>query len=550
MSAGARQFQGFDRALQRAWIKGAGYTDRDLDRPLIGIANTYQSFAPENVHLRDIAEHVRAGIYMAGGTPLEFNAFHVTDCIAFAAESMRYVLPSRDIIADLVELMVKGHGMDGIVLLPSGDKVVPGMAMAAARLDIPAIMLYGGPTRYGEYKGRKIFLETVYDAVGEFVMGKISEKDFREIEDRLMPGAGACDTLTSGNTAGLYTEALGLALPRSGTIPAGSPLQKRVAQAVGSRAVELVRENIRPSSILTRNAFENALRVVLSVGGSTNLVLHLIAMAREAGITLTFDDIDAIGRSTPTVAKIAPSGPWGVTDLDAAGGVPAVMRRLQMVLHGETRNVSGQTTAEIIASAPEEPNEVLPEKPHDAEGAIFILKGTLAPEGCVVKVSGVKPDMWSFSGAARVFDDEEAAIAFILSGAIAQPTVIVIRYEGPRGGPGMREMLGATSALVGLGADDRCMLVTDGRFSGATHGPAIGYVTPEAASGGPIAIVQDGDRITVDLRARRLDLDVTGSEVELRRARLTPRAPNVTRGYLKFYSDHVAPATEGAVLPR
>ncbi len=550
MSSGDRQFQGFDRALQRAWIKGAGYTDRELAQPLIGVVNTYQSFAPENVHLRDIAEHVKAGIYMAGGTPLEFNAFHVTDCIAFAAESMRYVLPSRDIVADLIELMIKGHGMDAMVLLPSGDKVVPGMIMAAARLDVPSILLYGGPTRYGEYDGRKIFLETVYDAVGEFVRGAISEEDFRQIEDRLMPGAGACDTLTSGNTAGLYAEALGLSLPGSGAIPAGSPLQKRVAKEVGSRIVELLRDDVRPSAILTRAAFENALRVVLSVGGSTNLVLHFIAMAKEAGLMLTFDDIDAIARTTPTLAKIAPSGPWGVTDLHEAGGVPVVMRRLGAAIHGDTVTVAGLSAGEIAEAAPGAASDVLPAEPHDAEGCIFILKGTLAPEGCVVKVSGVKPDMWTFEGAARVFDTEEDAIAFILSGAIAAPTVIVIRYEGPRGGPGMREMLGATSALVGMGQDHQCMLVTDGRFSGATHGPAIGYVSPEAACGGPIALVEDGDPIAVDLRARRLDLNVAAATLDARRAALTPRPPNVTRGYLKFYSENVAPANQGATLPR
>jgi len=546
------QFAGIQRSLQRAWIKGAGFTDEELSRPLIAIANTYQDFAPENVHLRVLGDAVKAGVRMNGGTPMEFNAFHVTDSEAFAARSMRYVLPSRDVVADLVEMMAEGHGVDALVLLASGDKPTPGMVMAAARLDLPAILLYGGPTRHGLYDGKKLFLETVYDGVGEVVRGELSEDTLRHWEDALFPGPGACDTATSGNTAGIYTEALGLALPGTGTLPAGSNAQIRAAKQTGMRVVDLLRDNIRPSDILTQDAFENALRVALAVSGSTNLVLHLIAMAKEAGARIDFDTIDRLGRETPTLAKLAPSGPWGVTELGDAGGVPAVLRELGDLIHRDALTVSGKTAGELADAARVASREVITSRraPAAPEGAIFILRGSLAPDGAVVKASGVTSSMWQFTGTARVFENEESAITAILAGDIDPGSIIVIRNEGPRGGPGMRELLGATSAVVGMGLSDNVALVTDGRFSGATHGPAIGYVGPEAARGGPISLVDDGDQIVIDLHQRRLDLEVSPEELEKRSARYVPPTPNVTRGYLKFYSDHVGPAHEGATLPR
>jgi len=546
------QFAGVDRSLQRAWIKGAGFTDEELAQPLVLIANTYQDFSPENAHLRQVVDAVKAGIRMAGGTPLEFNTFHVTDSEAFAARSMRYVLPSRDVVADSIELMAEGHGVDGLVLLTGGDKPTPGMVMAAARLDLPSILLYAGPTEPGMHLGRKLFLETVYDGVGQVVRGDIDEATLRHWEDRLFPGPGAGATLTSGNTAGIYVEALGLSLPGTSTLPAATNFQLRAAKYTGMRAVGLVREDVRPSQILTRAAFENSLRVALAVSGSTNLVLHFIAMAKEAGIELDFDFIDRIGRSTPTLAKLAPSGPWGVTELGEAGGVPAVLRELGELVDGSTMTVSGKTTGDIAAEAENLNPELLhhADDPISPEGAIFILRGTLAPDGAVVKASGVAESMWQFTGTARVFEDEEAAIEATLAGSVQPGTAIVIRNEGPRGGPGMREMLGATSAVVGMGLSETVALITDGRFSGATHGPAIGYVGPEARDGGPIALVEDGDRIVIDLAQRRLDLDVPETVLAERRARLVPRPPNVTRGYLAFYAEHVAPACQGAVLPR
>jgi len=424
--------------------------------------------------------------------------------------------------------------------------------MAAARLNLPAILLYAGPTPYGVYRGKKLFLETVYDGVGEVVRGELDEETLKHWEDELFPGPGAGDTLTSGNTAGIYCEALGMSLPHTGTLSAGCNNQIRAAKYTGMRIVELLQDDVRPRDILTVEAFENALRVALAVSGSTNLVLHFIAMAKEAGIELDFDTIDRVGRQTPTLAKLAPSGPWGVTELHAAGGVPAVLAELGDLIDKSTITVSGKTTGEIAAAAENLNPDLLKSRDNAfaPEGAIFILRGTLAPDGAVVKASGVAPSMWEFDGTAKVFEDEESAIEGILGGQVTPGTAIIIRNEGPRGGPGMREMLGATSAVVGMGLSESVTLITDGRFSGATHGPAIGYVGPEAADGGPIGLVQDGDRILIDLANRRLDLDVPVDVLEKRRAAWVRREPNVKSGYLAFYARNVAPACQGAVMPR
>ena len=546
------QYLGIERSLQRAWAKGAGLIDEEFEQPMIAVVNTYQEFSPENIHLRQVGEAVKAGIRMAGGTPCEFNTFHVTDSETFASVGMRYVLPSRDLVADMIELMVEGHRFDAMVLIGSGDKVMPGMVMAAARIDIPAIMLYGGPTKAGTYKDKKVFLETVYDGVGEHLLGKITEEELKGLEDNHFPFSGACDTATSGNTAGIYTEALGLSLPRSGTCPAGSNYQLRAAKYTGMRIMDLVREDLRPSKILTRDAFENAMRVGLAVGGSTNMVLHMIAMAKEAGVEVNFDTWDRLSRETLTLVKLAPSGPWGVTDLGEAGGTPAVMKALGDLMHPDTSTVSGKTTGELIAQAEIQNPECIRDAsdPVEEDGSIYILKGSLAPGGAVVKASGVSRDMWEVVLPARVFEDEEGAIDALRHNEILPGTCVVVRNEGTRGGPGMREMLGATSALMGAGLGNSCALVTDGRFSGATHGPAIGYVTPEAARDGPIALVEDGDLIHIDLPGRRLDLEVAPAVLDQRRRNHTPMPARVSRGYLKHYAEHVAPASEGAVMPR
>jgi dihydroxy-acid dehydratase len=546
------QFTGLERSLQRAWAKGAGLIDEEFDRPMIAVVNTYQDFSPENFHLRQVSEAVSAGVRMAGGTPCMFNTFHVTDSETFASVGMRYVLPSRDVVADMIELMVEGHRFDAMVLIGSGDKVMPGMVMAAARLDLPAIMIYGGPTPVGRYRGKKVFLETVYDAVGEHIRGDLSIEDLKGLEDNHFPFSGACDTATSGNTAGIYTEALGLALPHSGTLPAGSNYQLRAAKYTGMRIMDVLRDDVRPSKILTKAAFENAMRVGMAVGGSTNMVLHFMAMAKEAGVDVSFDTWDKLSRSTPTLVKLAPSGPWGVTEMNDAGGVPGVMKGLGGLINREALTVSGKTTGEIVDAAIIEDADIIRshDNPVEAEGSLFILKGSLAPGGAVVKASGVTKAMWNCSLTAKVFEDEEAAIDALRAGSVKPGTCVIIRNEGTKGGPGMREMLGATSALMGAGLGDSCALVTDGRFSGATHGPAIGYVTPEAARGGMIAVVADGDRIVIDLKARKLDLDVSEADIALRWKTYVAPEPRVKRGYLKFYSEHVAPASEGAVMPR
>jgi len=545
------QFGGVERSLQRAWAKGAGLIDEEFARPMIAVVNTFQDFSPENIHLRQVAEAACAGVRMVGGTPCMFNTFHVTDSETFASVGMRYVLPSRDVVADMIELMVEGHRFDAMVLIGSGDKVVPGMVMAASRLDLPSILIYGGPTPAGHYKGRKVFLETVYDGVGELITGKLSQHDLKQLEDHHFPFAGACDTATSGNTAGMYTEAMGLALPGSGTLPAGSNYQLRAAKYAGMRIMELLAADVRPSKILTQDAFENAMRVGLAVGGSTNMVLHFIAMAKEAGVDVSFETWDRLSRETPTLVKLAPSGPWGVTDLNDAGGVPAVMKALGDRVKRTATTVSGRSVGEIVDAAEIDPEVVRSaDNPIEADGSVYILKGSLAPGGAVVKASGVTKTMWNCSLKAAVFEDEEAAIDALRAGRIKRGTCVVIRNEGTKGGPGMREMLGATSALMGAGLGDSCALVTDGRFSGATHGPAIGYVTPEAARGGVIGLVRDGDEIQIDLAARKLDLLVAEAELAKRRKAYVAPAPRVKRGYLKFYAEHVAPASEGAVMPR
>lgn len=552
MRNSVKQFHGVDRAPQRSWAKGAGFIQEELERPLIGVVNCYQDFAPENAHLRIVADAVKTGIRMAGGTPFEFNAFHVTDGEAEAGDSMRYVLPSREIVADLVELMAKGHGMDALVMLPCGDKVVPGMVMAAFRLDLPTIVLYGGPTLPGVYRGKKLYFEDVFEGVGQVKRGLITEHDLRQYEDMLFPWPGAVSTASTGNTMGMITEALGLSLPHTSTIPGASNMQLRAAKYSGMRIMELLHEQITPSMLVNEASFENAIRVSMAVSGSLNQVLHVQAMAKEAGVEVNLDTFDRLSRNTPTLAAISPSGPWGVTDLHFAGGVPAVLKELGDLIHLDRPTVSGQTVEEIVSGAEVLNAEVIKSRsnPVQPEGAVFVLHGSLAPEGCVVKSSAVNASMWRFTGPARVFENEEEAIEAIYGEKIKPGEAVIIRNEGPKGGPGMREMLGATAALVGMGLDDSVMLVTDGRFSGASRGPAVGYLSPEAAQGGPIGLVREGDQIHIDLHERVINLEVAEEELENRRGQMVPQPTKVTRGYLKFYAEHVSSAATGATLPR
>ena len=521
---------------------------------MIAVVNTCQEFSPENIHLRQVGDAVKAGIRMAGGTPCEFNTFHVTDSETFASVGMRYVLPSRDLVADMIELMVEGHRFDAMVLIGSGDKVVPGMVMAAARLDLPSILLYGGPTRAGVYRNRKVFLETVYDGVGEHLRGELSEADLKGLEDNHFPFAGACDTATSGNTAGIYTEALGLALPGSGTLPAGSNFQLRAAKYTGMRIMDLVRENLRPSE----DPDAGRLRERHARGhGRRRLHQHGAAHDRDGAGSRGRSDPRHVGtrlsRETPTLVKLAPSGPWGVTQMGDAGGVPAVMKALGNLIHPQTVSVSGKTTGGVgPRDGHSEPGVHSPSARSGRGGGL-----DLHPEG----QPRPRAARWSKPPASLgrcgmpccrrgFFEDEESAIDALRGNRIVPGTCMVIRNEGTRGGPGMREMLGATSALMGAGLGTSCALVTDGRFSGATHGPAIGYVTPEAARGGSIALVEDGDPVVISLADRKLDLQVAPEVLEERRKRHAPMPPRVTRGYLKHYAETVAPASEGAVMPR
>ncbi|RMF30589.1 MAG: dihydroxy-acid dehydratase, partial [Chloroflexi bacterium] len=500
--------RGFERAPHRSLFYATGLTPEELDRPLIGVANSRNEIVPGHTHLDRVTEAVKAGIRMAGGTPLEFGVIAVDDGIAMGHPGMRYPLPSRELIADSVEVMAAAHALDGLVLIPNCDKIVPGMLMAAARLNLPALIVSGGPMLAGRYQGRDVDVSTVFEAVGEFKAGRLSEDELRELELSACPGCGSCAGLFTANSMNCLTEALGMALPGNGTILAVTAARLRLAKRAGMQIVHLVREGIRPRDILTEAAFENAIAVDMAIGGSTNTVLHLPAIAHEAGIPLPLERFDEISRRTPYLVKLSPAGPHHLQDLDEAGGVPAVMAELLRHgrLHGDALTVTGKTLAESVGSARIRRPDVIrrADAPHRPDGGIAILRGNLAPDGAVVKAAAVLPEMAHHRGPARVFDDEEAAMAAILSGRIQAGDVVVIRYEGPKGGPGMREMLMPTSALAGMGLDDKVALLTDGRFSGATRGAAIGHISPEAAAGGPIALVQDGDEIEIDIPNKRL----------------------------------------------
>ncbi len=544
--------RGFERAPHRSLFYATGLTPEELDRPLIGVANSRNEIVPGHTHLDRVTEAVKAGIRMAGGTPLEFGVIAVDDGIAMGHPGMRYPLPSRELIADSVEVMAAAHALDGLVLIPNCDKIVPGMLMAAARLNLPALIVSGGPMLAGRYQGRDVDVSTVFEAVGEFKAGRLSEDELRELELSACPGCGSCAGLFTANSMNCLTEALGMALPGNGTILAVTAARLRLAKRAGMQIVHLVREGIRPRDILTEAAFENAIAVDMAIGGSTNTVLHLPAIAHEAGIPLPLERFDEISRRTPYLVKLSPSGPHHLQDLDEAGGVPAVMAELLRHgrLHGDALTVTGKTLAESVGSARIRRPDVIrrADDPHRPDGGIAILRGNLAPDGAVVKAAAVLPEMARHRGPARVFDDEEAAMAAILSGRIQAGDVVVIRYEGPRGGPGMREMLMPTSALAGMGLDDKVALLTDGRFSGATRGAAIGHISPEAAAGGPIALVQDGDEIEIDIPNKRLTLLISEEEMARRRGAWQPPAPRVTGGYLARYAAMVSSASQGAIL--
>lgn len=548
--------RGVERAPHRSLFYADGFTPAELERPLIGVVNSFNEITPGHIHLDRIAQAVKAGVYMAGGTPIEFNVIGICDGIAMGHPGMHASLPSRELIADSVEMMALAHAFDGLVFIPNCDKIIPGMLMAAARLNLPAIFVSGGPMLAGRYQGRDVDLSTVFEAVGKRTVGAITEEELCALEMSACPGCGSCAGLFTANSMNCLTEALGMGLPGNGTIPAVSAARIRLAKEAGQRICDLVRSGLCARDIMTIAAFENAIAVDMAIGGSTNTVLHLPAIAHDAGVPLPLDLFDEISSRTPYLVKLSPSGVHHIQDLDEAGGIPAVMAELlnHGRLHGELRTVTGRTVAENVSGARRRPiangEEVI--RPFDApyrpDGGIAILKGNLAPDGAVVKAGAVRPEMLRHRGPARVFDGEKDAMEAILGGRIRPGDVVVIRYEGPRGGPGMREMLMPTSSLAGMGLDDKVALLTDGRFSGATRGAAIGHISPEAAAGGPIALVQEGDWIEIDIVAKRLDMLVPEEELARRRQAWHPPAPRVCSGYLARYAELVSSASQGAIL--
>lgn len=527
-----------------------GYTPKDLSKPLIGVVNAFNEIIPGHFHLRDIADAVKLGVAAGGGTPVEFPAIGICDGIAMGHEGMKYPLPSRELIADSIEAMATGHAFDGLVLIPNCDKIVPGMLMAAARLNIPCIMISGGPMLAGRYKGRDISVSTMFEAAGLFEAGKIDAKELDSMEKSACPGCGSCAGLFTANTMNCLSEALGMALPGNGTIPAAyTGARRSLAKEAGERIVELVAKDIKPRDIMTNETFANAITVDMGIGGSSNTVLHLPAIAYEAGVELPLELFDAISAKTPYITKMSPGGSHHLQDLNEAGGIPAVMNELSKkgLIHTNALTVSG-TVADRIKDAAIERPEVIKtvEAPYRPTGGIAILKGNLAPDGAVVKESAVAEAMLKFQGKARVFNSEDEAIEAILAKKIVDGDVVVIRYEGPQGGPGMREMLNPTAIITGMGL--KVALLTDGRFSGATQGACIGHIAPEAMDEGPIGLLQDGDIINIDIPGRKLNVDLSDAELAKRKAAWVKPAPKVTTGYLARYAKLVSSAKFGAVL--
>jgi dihydroxy-acid dehydratase len=544
--------KGLEKSPHRSLLKAMGLTDAEIQRPLIGIANAKNEIIPGHIHLDKIGEAVKAGIRMAGGTPIEFGVIGVCDGIAMHHEGMKFSLASRELIADSIEVMAMAHPFDGLVLIPNCDKIIPGMIMAALRLNIPAIVISGGPMLAGQYQGQPIDLISVFEGVGAVKAGRISEAQLLEIEDAACPGCGSCAGMFTANSMNCLSEALGLALPGNGTIPAVSAARYRLAKQAGMQILDLIEKNLLPRQIATLTAFQNAMAVDMALGCSTNTVLHIPAMAHEAGLNLSLDLFNTISEKTPHICSLSPGGKHHMEDLNRAGGVPAVMSLLLQagLLAGETITATGKTMKENLANVRVLDHDVIHDltNPYHAQGGIAILKGNLAPQGAVVKQSAVDPKMLVREGRARVFDSEEEASQAIMGGKILPHDIIVIRYEGPKGGPGMREMLSPTAAIAGMGLDKDVALLTDGRFSGGTRGAAIGHISPEAAAGGPIALVQEGDAISIDIPQKSLHLKVTAAELARRREHWTPPEPKVRHGYAARYSRLVTSGSQGAVF--
>jgi len=543
--------EGFERTPHRALLKSTGVPGEQMEKPFIGIASSFTDLIPGHTGMRDLERFIEKGVHSGGGYSFIFGIPGVCDGIAMGHKGMHYSLPTRELIADMVESIAEAHRLDGLVLLTNCDKITPGMLMAAARLDIPAIVVTAGPSETGSGRDGKrfSFVTDTFEAMAQYKAGVIDDKQLQLCEDSACPTAGSCQGLFTANTMAILTETMGMSLPQCGTASAVSSLKRRIAFASGERLVELVKQNITPRQVLTRAAFENAIRVDLALGGSSNTVLHLLAIAREAGVELPLETFDELGRTTPQLASMNPGGIHFMEDLDAAGGVPGVLQQLgEKIIDNPT--LIGMTTrqlAESVASVDEEVIHPL-SAPVRPEGGLAILNGNLAPKGAVVKQSGVSEQMMTFSGKARCFDSEEAAMDALMGGKVVAGDIVVIRYEGPKGGPGMREMLAPTATLMGLGLGDSVALITDGRFSGGTRGPCIGHISPEAAEGGPIALVEDGDSILLDIPGRRLELQVDQNELERRKESWAPPEPKIKGGWLARYAKAVTSANTGAVV--
>ena len=547
--------KGLARAPHRSLFKAMGYTDEEIRRPLIGIANSVNSIVPGHVNLDKITEAVKTGILMAGGTPIEFGTIGVCDGIAMNHEGMKYSLGSRELIADSIEVMARGHALDAMVMIPNCDKIVPGMLIAAARLDLPTVVISGGPMlagRHPEKPGEKVDLISVFEAVGAVRSGRMEESQLTAIEDAACPTCGSCSGMFTANSMNCLTEVIGLGLPGNGTIPAVMSARIRLAKMAGIKVMELFEKQITPSRILTENAFENALAVDMALGCSTNTVLHLTALAHEIGWPLELDRINTVSNRTPHLCSLSPGGPHHIEDLNNAGGIPAVMKVLNEagLIHEDCMTVTGSPVKDNLSAARVlDQNVIRPiDNPYHKEGGLAVLFGNLAPNGCVVKQSAVVEGMLRHEGPARVFDSEEAATEAILDGKIKKGDVVVIRYEGPMGGPGMREMLTPTSAIAGMQLDADVALITDGRFSGGTRGAAIGHTSPEAMQKGPIAVVNEGDTISIDIPAKTITLKVDSEEIDKRLEKWQAPAPKITSGYMARYARMVSSADKGAVM--
>lgn len=542
--------KGITRTAHRTLFHAMGYSDDDLSKPLIGVVDAFNEIIPGHIHLRDIAQAVKLGVSAAGGTPIEFPAIGICDGIAMGHSGMRYPLASRELICDSIEAVANAHAFDGLVLIPNCDKIVPGMLMAAGRLNIPAVVVSGGPMLAGRYKGKDISVSTMFEAAGKVESGQMNESELARMECLACPGCGSCSGLFTANTMNCLTEVLGMGLPGNGTIPAAYTGARRIlAKKAGAAIMNLVKKDIRPRDIMTMKAFENAIAVDMAIGGSTNTVLHLPAIAHEAGLDLPLDLFDEISKKAAYICKLSPGGSYHIQDLNEAGGMNAVMKELTKLhlIHEDAITING-TVADRVAEGENERPEVLHtvENAYMNKGGIAILKGNLAPLGSVIKESAVDPDLLTYTGTAKCFNSEEDAIKAIMDGEIKEGHVVVIRYEGPKGGPGMREMLNPTAVITGMGL--KVALLTDGRFSGASRGACVGHISPEAMEGGPIALVHDGDLITVDVPNRKLELHVSDEELAKRKSLWTPPEPKVKTGYLSRYARLVTSANTGAVL--